>query len=245
MSSPELKKLLPHRRPPDPSAAVRLFCLPFAGGGAANYREWSAALPAKVDVCAVELPGRGMRLRERTFDELDPLADQLASALAVLCDRPVVIFGHSLGARVGFALARRIPEVAGLIASAAPAAHLPPRRQRLHLTRSELLQELAALGGTPPEILADTEMMDAFLPTFRSDFKLLACMASQAARVSCPILALAAPDDREVVFEDTQRWAELTTAEFRHASMTGGHFYLQTSRPIVLEEIRSAISTWL
>ena len=38
-------------------ARLRLFCLPYAGGAASAYRAWPRALPADVEVCAVQLPG--------------------------------------------------------------------------------------------------------------------------------------------------------------------------------------------
>lgn len=42
------------RRPAAPS--VRLFCLPYAGGGASAYAAWPALFPDDIDVCPVELP---------------------------------------------------------------------------------------------------------------------------------------------------------------------------------------------
>jgi medium-chain acyl-[acyl-carrier-protein] hydrolase len=42
-----------------PAARLRLFCFPYAGSGAAIYRDWPAGFPPSIEVCAVELPGRG------------------------------------------------------------------------------------------------------------------------------------------------------------------------------------------
>ena len=50
---------------PAPSAPIRLFCLPPAGGGASTFRRWGAALGELVDVRAVALPGREARISER------------------------------------------------------------------------------------------------------------------------------------------------------------------------------------
>ena len=50
------------RPKPQSAAALRLFCFPYAGGGAAIYRGWPDGLPGTIDVCAVALPGRGGRL---------------------------------------------------------------------------------------------------------------------------------------------------------------------------------------
>ena len=71
------------------------------------FRTWSDGLPADVEVCPVQLPGRGTRLMERPFTRLPPLVEALAQALVPLLDKPFAFFGHSLGALVSFELARR------------------------------------------------------------------------------------------------------------------------------------------
>ena len=91
-----------------PQARLRLFCFPYAGGSALMFRTWSNALPADVEVCPVQLPGRSTRLTERPFTELSPLIQVLAQALSPLLDKPFAFFGHSLGALVGFELARQL-----------------------------------------------------------------------------------------------------------------------------------------
>ena len=75
-----------------PSADVRLFCLPFAGGSAATYRTWGSQLPSRIDVCPVELPGRGTRFAEPPMRDFAALVDHLAEALEPLFDRPVAFF---------------------------------------------------------------------------------------------------------------------------------------------------------
>jgi surfactin synthase thioesterase subunit len=46
---------------PNPAARLRLFCFPYAGGGAAAYFGWGETLPRTVEVCAVQPPGRDAR----------------------------------------------------------------------------------------------------------------------------------------------------------------------------------------
>jgi surfactin synthase thioesterase subunit len=61
-------------RNPSPQARLRLFCFPYAGGGASIFRAWSDGLPADVEVCPIQLPGRGTRLMEPPFTQFSPLA---------------------------------------------------------------------------------------------------------------------------------------------------------------------------
>ena len=95
-------------RKPNPLARLRLFCLPYAGGSALIFRAWSNALPADIEVCPIQLPGRSTRSKEQPFTEISALIQVLAQALSSLLDRPFAIFGHSLGALIGFELARQL-----------------------------------------------------------------------------------------------------------------------------------------
>src|SRR6186997_2012600 len=101
---------------PEPAASFRrrLFCFPFAGGGAATFRAWRSALAQDVEVVGVQLPGREGRFREPAFQEMTPLVEQLAVAIGSLFDRPVTFFGHSAGALVAFELARTLEVKWGL-----------------------------------------------------------------------------------------------------------------------------------
>jgi medium-chain acyl-[acyl-carrier-protein] hydrolase len=95
-------------RKPNPEARLRLFCFPYAGAGALIFRNWQDWLPTDVEVCPIQLPGRGTRMAERPFTQLPPLVEALATALRPLPDKPFALFGHSLGALVSCELARRI-----------------------------------------------------------------------------------------------------------------------------------------
>ncbi|WP_181784834.1 thioesterase II family protein, partial [Pseudonocardia pini] len=112
---------------PVPEAAVRLVCLPHAGGAASAYRPWLAVAPADVELTLVQYPGRQDRIRE------EPWRDAVAMARAIVEElrgetRPLVLFGHSLGGTIAFEVARRLrrPPVR-LVVSAQRGA---PERQR-------------------------------------------------------------------------------------------------------------------
>ena len=77
---------------------ARLFCLPFAGGGASVFREWPKKLPRTVQVIALQLPGREGRWNEPPCQAMSDIVDQLVVSLRPILDRPFGIFGHSMGA---------------------------------------------------------------------------------------------------------------------------------------------------
>src|ERR1700694_2711560 len=149
------------RRKPGPHTRRRLFCFPYAGAGASIFRAWPDGLPTDVEVCPVQFPGRGTRLMERPFTRLSPLVEALAQALVPLLDKPFAFFGHSLGALVGFELARQLRRQTGvqpvrLFVSADRAPQIPPRDRPIHaLPKGEFLVELRRLNGIPRKVLED------------------------------------------------------------------------------------------
>jgi medium-chain acyl-[acyl-carrier-protein] hydrolase len=220
---------------------VRLVCLPFAGGGASAFRSWGDDLPLTVEMCAVQPPGRESRFREPAFTRLKDYVAAVADAVRPLFDVPVVVFGHSMGAIAAFELAREfrrrnVATPLGLVVSGRGAPHLPFRRPPLHaLPDVEFRAELRKLGGTPTAVLDNDELMGAFLPTLRSDFTAHEMYSYvDEPPLDCPILAVAGADDTLAPPADVAEWRQHTGVGFESHALPGGHFFLQTHRPMLM-----------
>src|SRR5262245_28591722 len=83
---------------------LRLFCFPYAGGAAHIFRGWSDYVPADVGLYSIQPPGRGTRFSEPPLRTLDALVSAVLADLVKLVDLPFILFGHSLGGRVAFAI---------------------------------------------------------------------------------------------------------------------------------------------
>ncbi|MEI6181531.1 MAG: thioesterase domain-containing protein, partial [Chloroflexales bacterium] len=93
---------------PQPQARLRLFCLPYAGGTASIFRTWPTSVSPSIEVWAIQLPGRETRFHEPRLTRLDELSAILVDVISPHLNLPYAIFGHSMGALIGFALARRL-----------------------------------------------------------------------------------------------------------------------------------------
>lgn len=234
----------PYRRPRS-HPRLRLFCFPYAGGSAAAFRTWPDGLPAGVEVCAAQPPGRERRLSEPAFTRVAPLIDALAEVIRPLLDLPFVLLGHSLGGRVAYELARRLREVGGpqplhLIATGCRALHMPSPDPPIHaLPEDEFIQELRRLGGTPHEVLENAELMQLMLPLLRADFELVETYTFEPGKpLDCPISAIGGREDAEVPREAVEGWGELTRGPFRACILEGDHFFLHDHRRELLQEVR-------
>jgi medium-chain acyl-[acyl-carrier-protein] hydrolase len=226
---------------PNPHASLRLFCLPYAGGGASIFRSWPESLPLGVEVVPIELPGRETRLRERPFSRLSALVDELVEVLPPHLDRPFALFGHSMGALIGFELARALRdrgrrEPTCLFVSAAGAPHTANPHPLLHaMPDDELHRHLRRLNGTPPAVLEHQELMKIFLPLLRADLEVCETYAYRPATpLAAPIFAFGGARDRLVSRERLEAWREETRSGFSHWTLPGDHFFLNSSRRLLL-----------
>ncbi|GAB2699065.1 thioesterase II family protein [Kitasatospora kifunensis] len=220
------------RFPPRPEARIRLLCLPGAGAAAAMYRSWGELLPSEVEVCAVQLPGRGARLREPLHTLMDPLADALAEVVLAEPGLPTVIFGHSLGSLIGFELAHRLRDSADHAPLAlVAAAHRAPRLGSAALpyhrsTEEELAKVMTALGGTPAEVLARPELLRLALPSIRADFELdYTYRYQERPALSIPISVYGGLGDNSVGQGELDAWRSHTTGAFSLRMLPGNHFF--------------------
>jgi medium-chain acyl-[acyl-carrier-protein] hydrolase len=221
---------------PRPQARLRLFCFPYAGSGASVFRTWPQGLPTDVEVCPVQLPGRGTRLMERPFSRLSPLVQALTHALYPLLDKPFAFFGHSLGALVSFEVARELRRQYGvhpvrLFVSSGHAPQIPRRGLPIHtLPEREFLEELRRLNGTPTELLAHRELMEIMLPVLRADFALYEnYVYAHDSPLNCPILAFGGLQDRKVSHRDLEAWRDQTSVAFSLRMFPGDHFFLNAT----------------
>jgi pyochelin biosynthesis protein PchC len=101
--SPWLRRYPQHQTP-----RCRLVCLPHAGGSAGFFSGWQALLPADIELVSVQYPGREERLSETWPGSLEWMAGTITRALWDLSDRPLVLFGHSMGAALAYEVTRRL-----------------------------------------------------------------------------------------------------------------------------------------
>ena len=225
-------------------ARLRLFCFPYAGGGAAIFHGWWQKLQPGIDVCAVQLPGRGNRLHETPHRRLAPLVDELADALAPYLDLPAAFFGHSMGAVIAFELARVLRERTGaeprhLFVSGRRAPHLKrdlPVAQ--DVSDAEFVAEVQRLKGTPAQVLANPELLQLVLPMLRADFAL--CDSYEyvpGPPLGCAVTAFGGLADEDTPREEVAAWSDHTSGRFVLRMLPGDHFFVTSSPETLMRAI--------
>lgn len=228
---------------PNPEATVRLLCFPYAGGSEAVYRDWQNGLPEAIEVCPVHLPGRGARIKETPFSDLSSLVEAAAVGLVRHLDKPFAIFGHSMGAVIGFELARHFRreyriEPVHLFVSARCSPQLTISRPWRELTDAEFMGVLRGSEATPKEVSENPELLEMLLPVLRADFAVGQPVTfSSEPPLGCPITAFGGLLDRTTPRDCLEGWREHTSDRFLLRMLPGGHFFVNTERFSILRAI--------
>jgi medium-chain acyl-[acyl-carrier-protein] hydrolase len=238
---------------PQPGARWRLLCLPHAGAGASAYFAWGAALqPAGIEVRAVQYPGRENRLA-------DPLIASAPAMVAALADQwpalagtePWALFGHSMGALLGFELAAELARRGAtnpprhLFLSGRNPPPVPPRLPPLGpRSDADFLAGVAErYGSLPAALLADPEMRALLTPILRADFQLVDDYAGHATtQIDAPLTILGGTRDPFTSPGELADWRHHTRAACRVHLIEGGHFFHQQARGDVLRVIAAGLA---
>ena len=217
----------------NPQALIRLFCFPHAGAGPQFFKDWHKGLPETVEVCVVQPPGRGSRLKELPYTQMKPLVDAIVKELLPYTDKPFAFFGHSLGGWVSFEVTRQLhrqssPSPVHLFIASCRAPQLPASgTPSYQLPDNEFIEKMRRGNGVPKEIFANPKLVNLFLPLLRADAELgdtyHYCPGEP---INCPISVFGGTEDNVVSQNELKDWCHQTHSSFGLQMFPGDHFFL-------------------
>jgi medium-chain acyl-[acyl-carrier-protein] hydrolase len=234
-------------------ARIRLLCLPFAGGGPSAFGQWPRELPPEVALWGVRLPGRDARWREAPFTSIQAIVSAVAGELATNpVQTPYAIFGHSLGALVGFELVRelrrrRMPLPSVILAAGRGAPQIPLRASNFHALPDDqfIAAIVARYDGIPKVVLEDRELLQLYLTPMRADITAHETYVYRdEPPLDVPLVAIGGLDDHTVVFDDLAAWRAQTSASFHVELIPGGHFFLSDQRAQLIALLRRRLAEY-
>lgn len=220
---------------------TRLLCIPFSGGSALSYRELGPSFDS-VTVSTFELPGRGRRFAEPLLRDCDAMARDLLRQMRAHLHEPYVLYGHSLGSLLAYLVARLarqqgLPAPRALVVSGGRAPTRTVNRGWHLLAQDEFQGVLRRLGGCPPAVLAEPELMALYEPILRADFAALAGYRHQVAEpFDFPITVLIGRDD-EVCDDDARAWQRETLLPLELHCFAGDHFFISRHWPDIRQMV--------
>jgi epothilone polyketide synthase C len=255
--------LIFHR--PNPGALVRLFCFPFAGGGAATFREWPSLLNRNIELVAIEPPGRQTRIDEAPIRDLATFLTGLLPALLPFLDKPFAVYGHCLGTLTLFEAVRTLVRDHGrmpvhvFVSGGRPPDQIH-RQQNFEMKLAERLLALPDYRVFEPvhrqpdnvfaeamlqfdviatgSFLSDPELRRLMLPVIRAEFE----MSSKYRYLpespwDVPITCLTGIHDEYVSPENARSWSRFTRRRFQLFMVETKHFMVVDDEAFVIKVI--------
>ncbi len=216
------------------------------------FASWPRGLPSFVQVAPVQIPGRGHRISENPWRKIEQLADAIAQdLLPVFQEKPFAFFGHSMGATLGFEVARRLaqqhemmPKV--LLISGRRAPHIPDDEPLTYnLPEKEFIHELQRLNGTPKELFESAELMELMMPVLRADFEAIQTYQySPGPPLKSPFVVMGGTEDIRVTRESLEGWRMHTSASCPVTMFPGDHFFLRSHKEMLLKFIAQTLTNF-
>jgi medium-chain acyl-[acyl-carrier-protein] hydrolase len=234
MTSPWIE-FHPERR----DAQARVLCVPYAGGSAQVYHMLARSMPERIEVGAVQLPGRWTRRREPLLTRVSDASRSLADEITRLSPTPYALFGYSVGGLIAFETARILARDAkqqqprALIVAAIGAPTERPSLPHLHmLSDAEFIRRHVHRypGGIPAAIFDEPDFLAMLLPVLKADmemFETYEYLPGEA--LSCPIYTIAGEQDHLCSPSSMAGWKKETIGSFFTETVAGNHFFINSA----------------
>ncbi|MBD0254871.1 MAG: thioesterase [Cytophagales bacterium] len=227
---------------------VQLFCLPFAGGNKYSYRHFERLAPRGLSVIPLELAGRGSRSHEPLATSLAVLTDDVFGQIRHKLNQPYAIYGHSMGALLGYLLTRKIIEEKcnqplHLFCTGAGGPSRPlDEPPRYALPKLQFIDKIREMGGSPDEVLNNEVLMNFFEPILRADFEAVDTYTYRETEpFDVPVSVITGLNER-ITREEAMLWQQETTRKLYVKHLPGNHFFIFDHQSEILEIITNKLN---
>lgn len=229
---------------------IKLFCFPYAGGSTASYKKWKKYLHDSIDLCPVELAGRGNRCKEPYYNNLDDVLNDVFDLIKIhIKNSQYALLGHSMGSVIAYELSYKIT-ISGynkpmhLFISGRQAPQIQKDCKSVYqLPDEEFKNEILKLGGTSSNFFEHKELTDIFLPLLRADYRIVDnyIYTEKNKKLDCDITVFNGNEDN-MSLEDIYGWREHTKNEFNVYNFKGGHFFINENEEQIVNIINQTLA---
>lgn len=228
---------------------VKLYCIPYAGGSAMIYNKWQSHLQDQIELCPIELAGRGSRIAEPFYGGLEAAIEDLYAKISSdIAHHDYAFFGHSMGAFLVYELMQKIKALGGreplhTFFSGRKPPHIKRKKRFSSLSEEAFEQEVMSLGGTPPDFFKYPELKEIFIPILRNDFKLSETEVERPEISTLPFdISVLVGKEEEITTAEAEGWRLHTSEKCAMYYLNGGHFFLLKETQTITNIINQTIS---
>ncbi|WP_242837304.1 thioesterase II family protein [Alkaliphilus transvaalensis] len=229
---------------------LKLFCFPYAGGSSAIYAKWKKHFNDSIELCPVELAGRGKRYNDKFYDDINEVVEDVFKLIKEDIEKgEYSLYGHSYGSLISYELAHKINELQlrkpkHIFYSGNGSPHLKESKMYHTLPDEEFLKKIIELGGTPEELIKEKELLELFLPLLRADFKVNETYQykERESKLDCDFTVINGKED-QLTLNQITGWSSHTTGKCRFYMMDGGHFFINEKMEDVITIIKHTLDS--
>ena len=225
------------------SEKIKVFAFPFAGAFEFSYNQIKGFFGSQIEFKTLSLAGRGKRHGEKLMKNVLDISDDLYNLIKNDLHTPYILFGHSLGALLGYLVLKRIrnenkpmPLQVFFTGAKSPSKRLKTTERYL-LKKEEFTKVIKNLGGSSDEVLDNPELMDYLEPILRADLEALETYVYEDDDPMEFPLFVAAGTEENISKDDLAAWTEITTGSFEMKWYKGSHFFIFDTREKIMEDI--------
>lgn len=217
----------------------QLFMLHFSGGSIYSFNSFTSRLKDSFSLEPVELPGRGLRYHEDLiYDKEKAVKDLIFQIKERRNEKPFILFGHSLGAELGFLITKELEEMGDfpsyLVVSGNPGPNMRKNERLFEIPNPLFFEKLKELGGLSEEILNSAELLEIFEPILRADFEIIEKdTVISPAKIKTPIFALMGNEEKSA--DLILNWKNYTEDRFDYNILQGNHFFIYENKDIICD----------
>lgn len=229
---------------------MKLYCLPYSGASANVYLKWKSLADEGVELVPLEYPGRGKRFNTALCQSMEELVGDLAKQVeeGLPEGEAFAIFGHSLGGIAGYYLACRLVEHNRIpnhlfLSGCLPPNHKYGEKQLHQLPDHEFMYEIIKLGGMEPEVVANKDLLDIFLPILKTDYKIYETCPNDHNIVLPVPMTIFSGDSDSITRDDSVRdWYQFTSEEWEYIKLRGNHFFIFDHEEEIMNTINRKVN---
>jgi surfactin synthase thioesterase subunit len=224
--------------------------LPYAGANKYAFKDLEKEFPPWFTIHPLELPGRGNRFAEQLISNLEDAVQDIYSQIVPFSDLPYAIFGHSLGAVLGYLVTRKFEEMKlnvprHLFCSGRAGLWSNVGQNWSKLGSEEFWDKILDLGGLHVALSEDQEMRTLFEPILRADFYMIdqvkAGEVVSASRINVKMTVILGNEDKFT--SQPCDWGTHTLYPPKVVYFNGGHFYFNQNGTALARLIDRTLST--
>lgn len=222
---------------------ARIFCLPYACGNPAMYRELSALLPDDYAILAANLPGHGGQ--GEALASIRELAELCTRQLSAFNDDiPFFLLGYSFGGYVAYDTTKLLEEkgkkAAGLILVACPPPGVTDGLQAiLESTDDEVVRYSREVYHYDFNIMTPDEQ-SAYLRTLRVDTAAMLGYAFNGG-IHTPALNIVGLEEEEKELLTKNHAWDSVCGDIRHCRVGGAHMLIKTHTGTLAGSVREFV----